>query len=94
VIEVDGVTVPRALITELAHQLVHRDEFQTASNLLTGLASGEPSIPLGENDRTVIRAALETSPAGLERLRDALVGKTPYAAEGTPGREHADHTYR
>ena len=41
-IEVDGVAVPQALVTELAHQLVHRDEIETACNLLAGLASGEP----------------------------------------------------
>ena len=81
--------MPRALVTALAHELVHRDELETAGNLLAGLASGDPSITLSEADRTVVWLALET--AGLEMLRDALIGKTPSAAgEGTPGREHAD----
>ena len=92
-IKVDGVRVPRALVTELAHQLVHRDELGTASNLLAGLTSGEQGITLSEHDRNVIRAVLETPPAGLERLSDALIGNTPSEPrEGTPGREHADHT--
>lgn len=74
---------------------MHRDEPETASNLLAGLASGEPGITLSANDRNVIRAALGTPPAGLETLRDALIGNTPSAAgEGTPGREHTDHTSR
>ena len=91
-IEVDGVSVPRALVTELAHQLVHRDELETASNLLAGLASGKPAITVSDNDRNVIRYALDKPPAGLETLRDALSGKTPAVpVEGRPGREHADH---
>ncbi len=68
-IEVDGVRVPRALVTELAHQLVHRDEIEAAGNLLAGLASGEPSITLSEDDRNVIRDALETPPSAWRRLR-------------------------
>jgi hypothetical protein len=94
VIAVDGVRVPRVLVIELAHQLVHRNELATASNLLAGLASGEPGIGLGEIDRNVIRNALAASLAGLERLRDALDGNTLLAeGEGTTlGREHADHT--
>ena len=92
-IELDGVRVPRALVTELAHQLVHRDELETASNLLAGLASGKPAITLSDNDRNVIRDALETPPAGLETLRDALSRNTPVVPmEGRPGREHVDHT--
>ena len=90
-IEIDGVRVPRALITELAHQLVHRDELETASNLLAGLASGKPSITLSPNDRQVVRAALETPTDGLETLRDALNGNTPSAPGEEPGRQHADH---
>ena len=67
-IEFDGVKVPRALVTELAHHLVRRDELETASNLLAGLASGEPSITLSENDRNVIQDALEN---GSRRPGDA-----------------------
>ena len=89
-IEVDGVRVQRALVTELAHELVHRDELKTASHLLAGLASGDPSITLSEHDRRVISVALETPPVALEMLRDALIGNTA-PGEETPGRKHADH---
>ena len=92
-IELDGVRVPRALVTELAHELVHRDELETASNLLAGLASGKPTITLTDNDRNVIRDALDKPPAGLETLKDALSANTPAVpVEGRPGRAHADHT--
>ena len=92
-IELDGVRVPRALVTELAHELVHRDELETASNLLAGLASGKPAITLNDHDRNVVRDALDKPPSGLETLRDALSRNTPAVpVEGRPGRAHADHT--
>ena len=82
-----------ALVTELAHQLVHRDELEAAGNLLAGLASGKRAITLSDNDRHVIRDALEKPPAGLETLGVALSGNTSAVpVEGRPGREHADHT--
>lgn len=92
-VEFDGIRVPRVLVTELAHQLVYRDKLATASNLLACLASGKPGITLNEHDRNVVREVLETPPAGLEMLRDALSGNTrAVPVEGRRGREHADHT--
>jgi hypothetical protein len=83
VIEVDGVTVPRALVTELAHRLVYRGELKTANHLLSGLASNTP-ITLGEGEREIVRVALEEPPAGLEPLRDALLGKRAAPLEPEP----------
>ena len=86
-IEVDGVTVPRALVTELAHRLVYRGELKTANHLLSGLASNTP-ITLGDGDREIVRVALEEPLAGLEPLRAALVGMraTPVEREPLPNR--------
>ena len=82
-IEVDGVTVPRALVTELAHRLVYRGELKTANHLLSGLASNTP-ITLGEGEREIVRGALEEPLAGLEPLRDALLGKRTAPLEPEP----------
>ena len=90
-ITVDGVSVPRALITELAHYLLYCNEGQTARTLLAGLASGDPSITLSDEDRHVVHGALASSGDGLRRLRDALIGKTPSAtAEVEAGPHRAD----
>ena len=77
-IEVGGVTVPRALVTELAHRLVFAGELETADALIAGLAGGQPGIALTERERRVIRAELETtSIQGLETLRSALGDQAP-----------------
>jgi hypothetical protein len=68
VIEVDGVRVPRALDAELAHQLVHRDELKTASNLLAGLAGGEPAIMLSETTATSSEPRWKRPPPAWRRL--------------------------
>ena len=81
-IEVDGVTVPRALVTELAHRLVYRGELKTANHLLSGLASNTP-ITLGD-DREIVRVALEEPLAGLEPLREVLTGKRAAQVEREP----------
>jgi hypothetical protein len=85
VIDVDGVTVPRALVTELAHRLVYRGELKTANHLLSGLASDTP-ITLGEDEREVVRVALEEPLAGLEPLREALLGPRSLESEPLPSR--------
>ena len=82
-IEVDGVTVPRALVTELAHRLVYRGELKTANQLLSGLASNTP-ITLGDGDREIVRVALEEPLAGLEALREVLTGKRVVPVEREP----------
>ena len=76
-IEIEGVTVPRVLVTELAHTLVLSGELVTSQNLIVGLARGERHITLTDGDRDVIRAALLTPAPGLEGLRAALNGNTP-----------------
>jgi hypothetical protein len=83
VIEVDGVIVPRALVTELAHRLVYRGELKTANHLLSGLASNTP-ITLGDGDREIVRVALEEPLAGLEPLREVLTGKRAAPVEREP----------
>ena len=82
-IEVDGVTVPRALVTELAHRLVYRGELKTANHLLSGLASNTPITP-GDGDREIVRSALEETLAGLEPLREVLTGKRAVPVEREP----------
>ncbi len=91
-IDVDGIAVPRALVTELAHRLVYRGELETANHLLSGLASNTP-ISLGETERETVRAALEEPLPGLEPLRDALVGRraAPLEPEPLPNRLDDPH---
>jgi hypothetical protein len=93
VIEVDGVTVPRALVTELAHRLVFAGELETADALIAGLAGGRPSIALTDRERQVVRAELETTPIqGLETLRSSLAGQAPPDIGGPRGLEPAGQT--
>ena len=91
--EVEGVTAPRALVSALAPQLVDRDELEPARNLLAGPARGEQASPSAKTTALSSGPHWKTPPAGLERLRDSLIGNTPSAGrEGTPGREHVDHS--
>ena len=91
-IELDGITVPRALVTELAHRLVFAGELETADALIAGLASGRSSIALTRRARQVVRAELETPIPGLETLRSALVDQAPADIGRPMGLEPAGQT--
>ena len=66
-IEVDGVMVPRILMTELADRLIHEGQLESASRVLHGLAH-EPRIELTDADRSILRDHFPKSPVGLEQL--------------------------
>ena len=70
-IEVDGVMVQRRLVTELAHQLIHLDEPETASRLLNGLAH-EPRIHLSDEDREALCRIFPEPPLELEALWNVI----------------------
>ena len=67
VIEVEGVMVRRALVTELADRLIHQGKLETASVLLHGLAH-ERWINLTAEHRSVLCEVLPEPPVGLEEL--------------------------
>lgn len=73
-IDVEGVSVPRALVLELAHGLEHEGYFDTANHLLRCLSEHRP-ITLEAPDRGIVLEALRDPPEGLEELRGALLGR-------------------
>ena len=81
-IEVDGVMVPRVLMTELADRLIHKGELESASRVLHGLAHG-PSIELTDRDRSVLCDHFPTAPGGLEHLWRVICPE-PDSVEGVP----------
>ena len=71
-IDVEGVTVPRVLVLELARRLEQDGYFNTANLLLRCLSEGEP-VALPAADKRIVLQALDDPPEGLEELRGALL---------------------
>ena len=71
-IDVEGVTVPRVLVLELAETLQRDGYFDTANHLLGCLAE-DTRIELGPTDTRVILQLLTNRPEDLEELREALL---------------------
>ena len=72
VIDVEGVTVPRVLVLELAHRLERDGYFNSANLLLRCLSEGEP-VALPTADKRIVLQALDDHQEGLEELRGALL---------------------
>jgi hypothetical protein len=71
-IRVDGIQVRRVLIPVLADALIHANDNELASKLLTASAE-QRDVELGDSERTAILSVLERSaPDELEDLRVAL----------------------
>ena len=81
-IEVDGVMVPRVLMTELADSLIHEGQLESASRILHALAH-EPRIELTDADRSILCNHFPKSPDGLEQLWQAICPE-PDSVEAPP----------
>jgi hypothetical protein len=79
-IRVDGIQVRRVLIPVLADALIHADDNELASKLLTASAE-QRDVELGDSERTAILSVLERgAPDELEDLRVALARVKPDTA--------------
>jgi hypothetical protein len=79
-IRVDGIQVRRVLIPVLADALIHADDNELASKLLTASAE-QRDVELGDSERAAILSVLERgAPDELEDLRVALARVKPDTA--------------